>query len=127
MSATRAVASAGGFGSSSVRDKTSETNRFGAKVGANEWLAASWRIAFGEDEIDCSQHGIEPLGHFARVRNAERNSRIANFSLRAHESLGHRCGGNEKRARDFISLKPAESAQRERNLRFERQAPDGSR
>ncbi len=108
------------LGSSSDREKTSEANGFGAKIGADEWLAASWRVAFGEDEIDCGQHAVEPLRHFARVGNAERNSGVANFSFRAHESLGHRRRGNEKRPRDFVGLKSAERAQRERDLRFER-------
>ena len=50
-----------------------------------------------------------------------RNAGVANLALGAHQPLRHRRRGHEKRARDLVRLEAAQRAQRQRDLRLERQ------
>ena len=56
-----------------------------------------------------------------------RNSRVADLALGAHQPLRHRSGGDEKCAGDLVGLEAAQRAERQRDLRFDAQAPGGSR
>jgi hypothetical protein len=52
-------------------------------------------------------------------RHPERDARIADLSLRAHEPLRHRRVRDEERAGDLLGREPAERAERERDLRLD--------
>ena len=95
-----------------------EPNRLGAKVGANQALAGSRRIAFGEDQVDYSHHGLEPFREHPGRRQLVGNSRRANLALRADQPLRHRGGRGQKRARDLLGLEAAQRPEREGNARI---------
>lgn len=101
--------------------EASETDGLAGEIGANQLAAACGRVSLVEDEIDCGQHGVEARGHFIRIGDRVGNSGVANFALGANEPLRHGCGGDEEGARDFVRLKAAEGAERERDLRVQRE------
>ena len=56
-----------------------------------------------------------------RVGHHVRDARVANLPLRPHQPLRHRRRRDEERARDLVGVEPAERAERQRDLRVERQ------
>ena len=115
------MASAGGVGASQRPHEAPETDRLGAEVGPDERLAASRRIALVEDEIDHRQHGVEALGHVLRLGHGVGNAGVADLALGADQALRHRRRRHQKGARDLVGLEAAERAERQRDLRLERQ------
>ena len=78
------------------REQEGEPDRLGAE------LHAHGRPVPGvEDEIDHGEHAAQPLGQEVVGRDAQRDARVANLSLRAHEPLRERRLGHEKGARDL--------------------------
>ena len=98
-----------------------QTDRLGRDVRPHERPAPRRRVAFVEDQIDHGQHRVEPRRHVVGVGHHVRDARVANFPFRPHQPLGHRRGRNEKRARDFVGLEPAQRPKRQRDLGVERQ------
>ncbi len=92
-------------------DQQSKTNRLSAQISSQERFPSGRDIAFVEDQVDYRQHRIETCGQIVCVGHLIRNSRVANFSFRSHQPLGHRRRRHQKRARDFIGLQPAQGAQ----------------
>ena len=70
-----------------------------------------------EDEIDRRENGAQPVGEKVRRWDAQRNPRIPDLPLRAHEPLRERRLGNEETAGDLRRRETADEAQRQRDLR----------
>jgi len=71
------------------------------------------QVPFGEDQGDHSQHGRKAARQLARARHAERDPRLADLALGAHQALRHGRLGNTERGRDLRRGQPAHRAQRE--------------
>jgi len=93
-------------------ERAAEPDRLCGKV-------APAAVALVEDEVDDREHCAQAIGQEMRGRDAERDARRLDFSLRAHESLRHRLLGNEERTSNFLRPQPAERPQRQRDLRVE--------
>ena len=70
-----------------------------------------------EDEVEDGEHGAHPLRQEVVWRHAKRDARVADLSLRAHETLRHRRLRNEERAGDLRRGQACERAQRQCDLR----------
>ena len=95
-----------------LRERRAETKRLRRKVDAAV-------VALVEDQVDNGQHRPEPLGQQMVGRNAERDAGILDLALCARKPPLHRLLGDEERAGDLLGAKPAERAQRQRDLRLE--------
>ena len=62
------------------------------------------------------EHAIEAIGKFGARRNLIRNACCPDLRFCAHDSLGQRRRGCQKRVRDFFGSKAAHFAQRQRDL-----------
>ena len=83
-------------------------------------LAAA-RVALVEDEVDDREHRDQPVGQQVVGRDAEGDAGTLDLRLRAHEPLGHRRLGDEEGASDLGRAQAAERAQRQRDLRLDRE------
>jgi hypothetical protein len=96
------------------REGASEPDRLGGEV-------AAAAVALVEDQVDDGEHRGQAVGQQVRRRDAERDARRLDLALRAHEPLRHGRVGHEESARDLLRRQAAERAQRERDLRVERE------
>ena len=97
-------------------EKFAETNGFVANIFADKVVAGRGFIAFVEKQVERLQDTVESRWQLRCDRNFERDFGLADFLLRASETLcgrGVRC---KKRASDFTDAESAQSFQRERNL-----------
>ncbi len=95
-------------------ERGAEADRFGAERAAPV-------VALVEDQVEHSEHGGEAVGQQVRGRHAERDPRVADLALGAHQALGHRRLGYQERPRDLLGAEAAERAQRQRDLRLGRE------
>ncbi len=79
------------------------------------------RVALVEQQVEHGEHGTRALRQQVRRRNAVRDAGVADLVLGPHQSLRHGRLGHEERACDLGSRQPGERAQRERDLRLDRQ------
>ena len=84
-------------------------------------------VALVEDQVDDREHRGQPLREQVAGGNAERDAGIADLAFRARQPPLHRLLGDQEGAGDLLGGQPAERAQRQRDLRLERRARDGSR
>ena len=82
---------------------------------------AAAAVALVEDQVDDREHRREPLGQQVRGRHAERDAGGRDLALRAHQPLRHRRLGHEERAGDLVGREAAQGAQRQRDLRVDRE------
>jgi len=99
------------------REDLRETERLLAELGPRRRP-----VAFVEDEVEDREYGTQPLGKQMIGWHAERDPRVSNLPLRAHEALSHRRLRDEKGLRDLLGRKAAERAQRQRDLRLRGQS-----
>ena len=90
-------------------------------------VAGGRRVALVEDEVDHLEHRREPPAELGAARDLERHVRLGQRPLGAHDALRDGRLRDEERARDLLGGQPAEQAQRERDARLGRRAPDGRR
>ena len=79
------------------------------------------RVALVEEQIEHGEHRVRALGQQVRRRHAIGDAGIADLVLGAHEPLRHRRFGYEEGARDLGRRQTRERAQRERDLRLDRE------
>src|SRR6478735_7420025 len=101
-------------------EQSSESYRLVTQLRPHETFPGARGVAFVEHQIDHGEHGPKPTWELVRVRNAIRNSRVANLALGADETLSHRRLGHEKSARDLRGGKSGEKPQRECHLDIRR-------
>ena len=66
--------------------------------------------------VDRIEHRFQALRDLVRCRDLERDLRLANLVLRAHQSLAHRLRRNEKRARDCDCIQTEHRLQHQRRV-----------
>src|SRR5258705_3645621 len=98
--------------------EASKADSLGAEICPHERFAMSCSVPFIKDEIDHSQHCVQPLWHILSVGHQIWNAGIANFAFCSHEPLRHGRGGHEKRARDLVCLEATQSTQCQSHLCF---------
>jgi hypothetical protein len=69
-----------------------------------------------EDEVDDSEHGVEPLRKQVGGRDSERDRGVADLVLRAGKPLAHRLERDKQRGGHLLGGQPAECAQGQRDL-----------
>ena len=74
-------------------------------------------VAFGVDEVDGGEHGVQPVGQLGGAGHAVGRVVVAQLALRPDDPLGDRRLGHEERAGDLGGVETAEQPQRERDLR----------
>jgi hypothetical protein len=94
-----------------------EADRLAAEVGANQAIGLGARVALVEDQVDDAEHGREPLGQQLARRHLERDARIEDLALGAHQPLRRGRLGLEEGAGDLPGRQAAQRAQRQRHLR----------
>ena len=82
---------------------------------------AAAAVAFVEDQVDDREDGREPVRQEVGRRDAERNPGRPDLVLRPHQPLRHRRLGDEEGSCDLLGRQPAERAERQRNLRVQRE------
>ena len=95
-------------------ERAPEHDRLGREVPATA-------VALVEDQVDDRQHRGQAVGEQVRRRHAERDPGGLDLALRADQPLRHRLLADQERARDLVRAQPAQRAQRERDLRIERE------
>jgi hypothetical protein len=95
-------------------ERAAEPDRLGRQVPATA-------VALVEDQVDDRQHGGKAVGEHVRRRDSERDAGVLDLAPRAHEPLGHRVLGDQEGASDLVGGEAAERAQRERDLRLQRE------
>src|SRR6266516_1075594 len=102
-------------------EQAGEPDRLGAQLAPDERLAEGRRVALVEHQVGDHHHRLEPLREDVPGGHLVGDARLPDLALRAHEALRHGGCGDEEGARDLLRREPAEGAQRERNLRLERE------
>ena len=74
---------------------------------------------FVEHQVEHREHGVQTLGHLARLWYDIRNAGICDFALRPHQPLRHRRHGHHESASNLVCLEADERAQRQRDLGLE--------
>ena len=97
-----------------LRQRATEPDRLRGEVAATA-------VALVEDQVDDGEHRGQPVGQQVSRRDAERDAGVADLALRANEPLRHRRLGDEERTRDLVGRQAAERAQRQGDLRVERE------
>ena len=98
-----------------------EPDRLVAELVADRRAAAARGVALVEDEVEDGEHRAQPLGQQVVGRDAERDARVADLLLCAHEPLRHRRLGDEERVRDLGRRQAGDLAQRQRDPRLGRE------
>ncbi len=80
--------------------------------------SAGCRIALVEDEVDHLQHRRQPPGELAAARHLERDLRVGQGPLGAHDALGNCWLGDEECPRDLVGGQPAEQPKCQRDARL---------
>ena len=70
--------------------------------------------ALGEAGVDRGQHGVEPSGQFAGVRDAQGNAGPADLVLRADQALGHGGGRGQEGSGDPRGVQAEDGLQHQR-------------
>jgi hypothetical protein len=104
-----------------VRHQLGERLREPDRLGDERAAAVSCRVTLVEDQVDHCEHRRQAVGQQVIGRHAKRNARELDLALRAHQPLRHRRLADEERARDLARVEAAERAQRQRDLRVDRQ------
>ncbi len=78
-------------------------------------------VALVEDQVDDCQHRGQTVRQQMRRRDTERDARRPDLRLGTDEPLGHRLVRDEEGAGNLLDGQPAERAQRQRDLRVERE------
>ena len=78
-------------------------------------------IPFVENQIDDVEDGVEPAGQLVPRRDLIRDTRVANLRLCPDDALRDGWRVHQKRPPDLLRLQPAHFAQRQRDLRIQRQ------
>ncbi len=98
-----------------------EAQRVLRERGSHQVVAHGRGVALVEDEINRRQHRREARREIVAARNLERNLRLRERLLRAHDALRDRRFGHQKRARDFVRRESTNEPQRERDARLRRE------
>ena len=96
-------------------------DRLGGQVDARHRAARRGRVAFVEHQVDDAQHRIEALRQLVGFRHLVGNARVADLALRADDALGERRRAGEERLGDLLGRQAAHLAQRQRDLRVDRE------
>ena len=113
--------SASGSSGISCDERAREADGFVAQDRAHEVGAGGRRVALVEQQVEHGEHRARALGQQVRRRDAVRDAGVADLVLGPHEPLRHRRLGHEERACDLGGREPGERAQRQRDLRLDRQ------
>ena len=103
------------------REQLREPRRLVAEVAADELVARRRRVALVEDQVEHGEHRAQALRQQVVGRDAERDARVADLPLRAHEPLRERRLRDEERARDLRRAQTADLVQRQRDARLGRE------
>ena len=93
-----------------------EADRLGAEVLPNEPVARRGCVPLVENQVDDGQHSPEAARELGFVRDAIRDSRVANLCLGPDQPLGHRRFRRQKRAGDLGRREPPDEPQRQGDL-----------
>ena len=119
ISASSPIASgSSGISPASVR---AEPDRLCAQALTHEVGAGGGGVALVEQEVEHGEHRARALRQQMRGRHPVRDAGVADLVLRAHEPLRHRRLRHQERASDLGGGQPGERAQRQRDLRVDRE------
>ena len=110
-----------GFAGQQAVEQAPQPDRLGAQLAPHQRIARGGAVALVEHEVDDREHRVEPVGQLVGRRHSERDARGFDLALRPHEPLRHRRLWNEERTSDRRGRQTGHGAQRERDLRFQRQ------
>jgi hypothetical protein len=78
-------------------------------------------VTLVEDQVNDGKNGVETLAEQVSRWHAKRDPRCFDLALGPHQPLRHRALRDEESPGDLVGGKPAEGAQRERDLRLDRE------
>ena len=104
-----------------LHQQASQSNRFCREVAARERRTGRRGIPFIEDQIDDVQDGVEPRGQLLARGHLIRDAGVANLRLRPDDALSDGWRVHEKRPPNFLRRQRAHFAERQRDLRVQRQ------
>ena len=100
---------------------TAEADGVVAQFVPDQGVPGSGGIAFGEDQIEDGEDGVEPFGQQMRGRDVVGDAGVFNFALGPHQPLGHGGHGQEKGGGDLGGGEAAQRLQGEGDLLLHRQ------
>ena len=99
-------------------NQAGQPHRILREVAARRHLRPSAQVALIEHEVQNREHPVHAGHQLGALGHSVRDVRFHDLPFGAHDSLGHRRLGDEKRGRDLLGGESRDCAQRERHLRF---------
>jgi hypothetical protein len=96
--------------SQQIDEQPTQPQCLAAQVGPDEVVATAGRVSLVEDQIHHLQDPTQTLRQLGGRRDAVRNTRVGDLSLRPDETLAHRRLGDEEGAGDLGRRQTTEGA-----------------
>ena len=103
----------------SARTTRVEANGVGRQVRANQRSAAGRGVPFVEHQVEHREHGVQTLGHLARLWYDVRNAAHQRSCASPARTVAPSSPRDQESASDLLCLEADERAQRERDLGLE--------